>query len=664
MFYNINLMLLDNLAWVLDATRSPMSTFLINLLRTFQAWFDGMVIVIINWSFSLLMSLADVNLFGEEVLKMFGHRVYLLISIFMLFKLAIVFIRYLADPDQLTDTTVGMGNIIKKTLIALLLLVLVPFIFEYAYKFQSFVLQYGVMERIFFGQREEIGDEQSAMLSFAVYSGFFYPDPEVVGDECNAIYFTPYDSPDWQSCIEAIKAASTDDSDVVDVDTDYVVRTFESAVAYQDAEILMQPILVSATTPNNMFLFKYLAWGSILGVLVGLLLVQFCFDIAIRAVKLGFLQLIAPIPIILSLDPNSKLFEKWYTMSIATFVDLFIRLAAIFFAVFVIALVWTDMGITSHATGETIAWESGNRLLIMFIIVGALLFAKQLPNLVSDLLDVKFDGAFTLNPFTRLKQVPVVGKTTAVGSGIIGGGLGGAIAGADSGTSVRAAAHGAITGGLAGNRSTGVAGEAEGQKEHFSMYQGAQAAYKDYTGNEMAVLSSERIVKHIPWIGKIDKKVIDKRLEEVKKPLKELASKEQELKLDLSVETSKLQEMSKEMGEQLQRRDRELQNLERLRLSGEMDDADYNDRKSKIISKYSNMEANFKQSMEDQREAIFKRQKVLKGISDDIEIWKDQLKDIRTAGKVDVSRKEKMKEVKENMETKWNKSTDEILRNL
>lgn len=68
----------------------------------------------------------------------------------------------------------------------------------------------------------------------------------------------------------------------------------------------------------------------------------------------------------------------------------------------------------------------GYFLAKVFIIFGALLFAKQLPDLISSILGVKLSGGFTLNPLKKLGASPYA----AGAMGLLGGAVGGMAANA------------------------------------------------------------------------------------------------------------------------------------------------------------------------------------------------------------------------------------------
>ena len=99
--------------------------------------------------------------------------------------------------------------------------------------------------------------------------------------------------------------------------------------------------------------YKYI-FSTVVGVVVILLLITFCMDIAVRSIKLAFLQLVAPIPIISYVDPKSGkdgMFKKWYEMCFKTYISLFIRLIALYFAVYIISRV-ADMKMVDIVNGS------------------------------------------------------------------------------------------------------------------------------------------------------------------------------------------------------------------------------------------------------------------------------------------------------------------------
>ena len=78
--------------------------------------------------------------------------------------------------------------------------------------------------------------------------------------------------------------------------------------------------------------------STVVGVIVALLFLNFCMDVAVRAL-IGILEIISPIPIISYIDPSksaSSMFKKWLSEVGRTWASLFIRLS-VFFGIFIIS---------------------------------------------------------------------------------------------------------------------------------------------------------------------------------------------------------------------------------------------------------------------------------------------------------------------------------------
>ena len=180
-----------------------------------------------------------------------------------------------------------------------------------------------------------------------------------------------------------------------------------------------------------------------------MLFLNFCFDVAIRNVKLCFLQLIAPIPIILNIEPGDSKGDKkslnwWGKECLKTYVDLFIRVATVYFGVFLINILFGSSN-TLEGSQNTSAWFQ------VFMIFGILLFVKQVPEMFGKAFGIDVKGQFSLNPLKRIGDNRItsmaLGGVAGLATGAIGGGYaayhGARSAGADRGEAFRRA----ITGG-------------------------------------------------------------------------------------------------------------------------------------------------------------------------------------------------------------------------
>ncbi|MDE5539155.1 MAG: hypothetical protein K2J20_01565, partial [Bacilli bacterium] len=156
-------------------------------------------------------------------------------------------------------------------------------------------------------------------------------------------------------------------------------------------------------------------FSSLGGIFVLLVLISYC-DIAIRTVKLALYQLIAPIPILARLVPGEqggKVFSNWLKATISTYVEVFIRLAILYFAVLVIVQIthsWTDVFTSAFGNGAN---PIISLLTMAFLIIGIILFVKQAPEIIKEITGL--DGG-KYNPLKSMKQ----------GLSLLAGGIAGA----------------------------------------------------------------------------------------------------------------------------------------------------------------------------------------------------------------------------------------------
>ena len=443
-----------------------------NILRWLFSWIDRVIVVIMNAVYGLLMDLATLNIVNMETVKNFSSRIGLVLGIFMLFNLAINLLNYIVSPDKFSDNKQGGGKIMANIFISLILLATVNIIFESAYKLQYAVLKKQIIPQIVFGTASQ-DPTTDVEISYYILTAMMTINSEVDTDGvCKNVYLEGQVSDECYNLLNPL------------LDDDYY--QFERAVEQKDASKLLTAGNITAKSGEE-FVFNYLfLFSTIVGIITTFILFNFCLDIAKRSVKLYFYQIIAPIPIIANMIPGkgSETFKKWYKSCISTYIDIFIRLAVLFFAIFIISTVYATLGDTL---------EGKHKILGVFIILGALMFAKELPQLLQDLTGIKLDGTFTINPIKKLNQVPVVGK----GFGAIGGGIAGARAGGRVGNTL----GGALTGAFMGASSIPLGGSKDGK---LALSSATNDVYKRMTGSEFINFSLAKAPLRIGAKARID----------------------------------------------------------------------------------------------------------------------------------------------------------------
>lgn len=330
-------------------------SWLIDILRSVVFWIDGIIYKLVGVVYDVFSAIATTTILSDKVLEIFSGKVYALVGIFMLFKVTFSLISYIVNPDEFVDKNKGFSKLIVNIITSLLLLVVFPFIYDEAMNIQKIVLDENIIGKIFTSSTYTLTSSVDGdFMAQETFTAFYHPNNE------------------YNYSLNIYEIFNTD---------------------------------VNAKTNGDYDMYYLPVVSTIVGVILVLVLISFCFDIAVRSIKLDFLNMFAPIPIIARIDPKkgNETFNHWMKMFTSTYLDLFGRLIAIYFAIFIIGQI-PNMNISSTDGSEV------GLFVKVFIIMGVLLFAKQLPKLVEDLLGIKLAGNFQLNPLRKLEQVPLVGR--------------------------------------------------------------------------------------------------------------------------------------------------------------------------------------------------------------------------------------------------------------
>jgi len=293
-------------------------------------------------------------LFGSEVVTRFTSRVYLIISVVMLFILAYSFMTVIINPDNMTKGNSSPGKIVKNIIVSLLVLVFTPTAFNYAYGVQTSLIKYNVVGKLVLGTENSSTDLNSMSGEFTttVFTGSFYLADDY-SEEAQVMYDT------------AVVASKMENN----------INAFSEVIPYVQSGDIEYNFIIS----------------TVVGLFVLYILVTFIFDLGLRAVKLAFLELFAPVPALLYMIPGKeKSLNSWFKETLQTFFEVFVRVGVLFFCVYLISEV--DRSIDNILGFNQISGFMVRNICRLFVIIGILLFAKQAPQLICDILGIKNDG--------------------------------------------------------------------------------------------------------------------------------------------------------------------------------------------------------------------------------------------------------------------------------
>lgn len=382
-----------------------------SIFSSFWFWLDSTILNFISYLYDLLLLISRTSILSQGDIKEFADRIQMLLGIFMLFKVGFSLVMYIVNPEDFSDGSKGVGKLAGNTVIALLVLILTPYIFNMAFRLQSLILEDNTLGRLILGDEDADDYMQTAgdLMAFQVMLPFFQPNTGISElTPCIDLYDIDGEGKTVfnKNCYQALKRTSN----VVDKKGDngqagqVIIDNYKNGVEKSSLGLTFRLDTINysyeATDGDDIYVFEY-RWPltTIVGIVVCLLLVTFCIDIAIRSVKLSFLQLIAPIPILTIMDPKGTkdgLFSKWYKLCFTTYLSLFVRLMALFFGIYIISKVGT---LYDNVNGSTIS----DGMVKIFIIIGVLFFVKQLPKILENL-GFKLDGGFQLNPLKKMEE--------------------------------------------------------------------------------------------------------------------------------------------------------------------------------------------------------------------------------------------------------------------
>ncbi len=352
-------------------------------------------------------------------------RIYVLLGVFMLFKLSFSFFTYIVDPDSMADKSKGVGKLITNTVVMLLMLVGLPSILFGSFQGNSDNAPSGLLvraqnallpmlPRVLLGVKDNTGAASgnaekiaaaADLMAVAALKPFYSPVPNLSA-YCNTKLPK---APDGEP-ITALKQ-------LWDTKNLYCENTNEGG----------------PFTHPQWYVYTYIPIiSTVVGLLLVVLLLAIALDVAKRVFKLIILQMIAPIPIMSYIDPKSSkdgAFAAWLKLLTSTFLDIFFKLGIVYVVLmFIEQIITGGLWANMPDSPNIVRWL----FVELFMIFGLLLFAKEAPKFIKDALGIK-DNPGSGGMLGKIAGTMAGGAVGAAG-GLMGGrGLAGAMSGLATG---------------------------------------------------------------------------------------------------------------------------------------------------------------------------------------------------------------------------------------
>lgn len=380
-------------------------------LRAICMAIDGVLYSLLDNAYDLVIKLSTAELLKPATIKSLTGNLYIIFGVVAFFRLALLLVNAIIDPEKLNEKGKGLSNIFFRVVGMVILLAVTPFLFEMSYDLQGKLVGADASENIIFktilGNNANIASPKNSNAGKALQnialSSLITIDKEylVNAKQCNVgendCGFYPLtcvpnnddegtctlqggyvygDNCSWPNCQKAV-----DKYNEMYVAEDMSPAKL-AAYAGTSKKIEVEGVEQEVYVYNYMFIIT-----GIVGVAMTYIIISFAIDIAVRMFELIVLEILSPLFIATFVDPKSAQsgpFKNWLSAVGKSYASLYIRLAIIALMVLLVSI------INQSKMFQSMGDVSG--LAKIFMVIGLLIFAKKAPKWIGDMIGIKGDG--------------------------------------------------------------------------------------------------------------------------------------------------------------------------------------------------------------------------------------------------------------------------------
>lgn len=360
------------------------------VLRGISFWIDCTIVKCIGAIYSYFMTLLNGTMFNKTLVNAVMKNVYIFIGVFIFFRVAMLLIKYIMNPEMVADQKAGANALIKRVIIGMMGIIFIPTIFDYGLKLQSAVIEDQLIQQLFIPsdmikEVEKQTTNGGNGIGTTIFSGFINPSSKAPDKIKN----------------EYKKALEQKDLSSINFNSGGFLGIGYSSYDYS---------------------YFYLISTFVLGYVLYLML-KYCLDIVVRFFKLFLFQLIAPIAMVeyMANGADDGVFKNWKNAVLGSYLMLFTRIMSIWFVLFVMTLL--NGNFPNYSNGSLLA--ENDYLLKALIMIGLLAFMMDLPKIIGSIfgLDLEQDSSATglLKSFGGMIKGVGLGAVSLGGAAAAGG---------------------------------------------------------------------------------------------------------------------------------------------------------------------------------------------------------------------------------------------------
>lgn len=331
------------------------------LVRSIFFFIDCKLVNFVGYVYKYFTLLISQDMFNEKVTNAIVQNIYIFIGVIVFFRLLMIVIKYLVNPDLMSDAKAGTQALIQRVIIGMCGILFIPTIFDLAFELQRAIFDDAIIQQLIIPNdmmenvREIIDSGKGGkLLGTYVLSGFLSPSSDA------------------------------------------------SAKAKNDFNVAMEKGDLSGININKggflgysyEYEYFFLASTIVLGYVFYQIL-KYTVDLAVRAFKMLIYQILAPIAMVEYMINGSDdgVFKNWKQATLSTYCMLFVRVMALWFVMFVLSLM---SGMNSEYVTDSLL-NTNDFLLRAIIIIALIGFLMDLPKIVGQVfgLDLEQESSAT-----------------------------------------------------------------------------------------------------------------------------------------------------------------------------------------------------------------------------------------------------------------------------
>lgn len=396
MFYFLELPSLSN--W-LKSPGTSLITVINAAIRSIFYSINSLLYRGVRSLYNVFIALCNGQLLDSDTLNGLFGRIGLLLGVIMLFRVAFSFIQVLINPDSFNDSEKGIPSIIKKVIIVIIMFGMSSYAFSFLRTLQSEIIESNVISKFLLPQQVETENFGGA-LEAELFTAFYNLDPELDYQTTNECASEDY--------INGLKNSIANNN----------------SFAYKEQCTTELGTIKEDGSPAYFISFNYI-FSTLVAVATLYFLLNYCISVGVRIIQLAALQIISPMAIVGYLSPKSdNMFTKWVKVYFSTYIDAFLRMAIINFAVYIIAILIQGFNDKDSVFFTSVGYAAGEhkKLIYIIMIMAIFTFAKKAPDLLKKIFPATSESGIGLG--LDKDNLPALGTAAAVGGLGVAAGIG------------------------------------------------------------------------------------------------------------------------------------------------------------------------------------------------------------------------------------------------